>query len=564
MKQSTIIITMLSALLILLSISITGQSDIRVFEEEQYNSGDKFAVVIGVSNYTDPNIADLPYAEEDAYRVAAVLEDTQYRAVFKMTCDLSDDDVNYPIRMNIERKLNAMANRLDSQDTVVLYFCGHGISDSSGNNYILPKDTNSDRLFDTSISVNFIVEKLEATGASNRIVMLEACRNNPFATGHGINVVSRQRFNELSSLSRGTFVFLASSPGEASYDNDQARSGAFTYYLTAGLSGNADTDRSGYVSYSELVEFVKEEVDIWAMQSSKYQTPQSYGTGGNPVIAQSSVSPVAMTQITTTRPPSDEIEVPCDHCITNAWRRVEGGTFTMGSNDGDNDEQPPHSVSLSTFYIQKYEVTSAEFAAFLNEKGNRIEGGESWYLVDDWSNIYQSGNRYVPRYGCENHPVNNVSWYGADEYCAWIGGSLPTEAQWEYAAGNGPEHTKWSLGNSFNDSDYIWDRDILSSVPRSNTAPVGSKRSNNYGLYDMSGNVWEWCLDWYQDDWYSDPASRNTDPLCNNDTYGRRVLRGGSWSSGSSDDLRSANRNWLSPNSRGYNLGFRCASLPQD
>jgi len=107
---------------------------------------------------------------------------------------------------------------------------------------------------------------------------------------------------------------------------------------------------------------------------------------------------------------------------------IQAGDFWMGSETGNDDEKPVHRVSLDAFYIDKYEVTNAQFAVFLNAKGNQVEGSVPWLEENDWVNVLQIGGTWQAREGFADHPVIWVSWYGAQAYCTWRGVRLPTEA----------------------------------------------------------------------------------------------------------------------------------------
>ncbi len=189
---------------------------------------------------------------------------------------------------------------------------------------------------------------------------------------------------------------------------------------------------------------------------------------------------------------------------------VKGGTFQMGQPDPDiggdgysDDEQPVHEVTVSDFYIGKYEVTNAQYCKFLNEKGNQEEGGRLW-LASHYEGylIEKQGQQYAPKAGYQNHPVVYVTWYGARAYCEWAGGRLPTEAEWEYACRGGIHSAGYQYSGSNTIDDVAW----YYSNSRSRAHIVGSKQPNELGLYDMSGNVWEWCADWYGEDYYSRSA----------------------------------------------------------
>ena len=195
----------------------------------------------------------------------------------------------------------------------------------------------------------------------------------------------------------------------------------------------------------------------------------------------------------------------------------------MGSNDGDSDEKPIHKVYVDDFYIGKYEVTNEQFCKFLNEKGNQREGGVTWLnITSQYCKIVKQSGRYVPVSGYANHPVIEVTWYGARAYCKWAGGRLPTEAEWEYAARGGNKSKGYKYSGSNNVESVAWYRGNSGG----RTHPVGTKQPNELGLYDMSGNVWEWCSDWFGSDYYSKSPYENPTGLSSG---WARVLRGGSW-----------------------------------
>jgi formylglycine-generating enzyme required for sulfatase activity len=269
---------------------------------------------------------------------------------------------------------------------------------------------------------------------------------------------------------------------------------------------------------------------------------------------------------------------------------IRGGTFQMGSTDGESDEQPVHNVTVRDFYLGKYEVTVTEFKAFIDATGYTTDAekknGEGSYLWNSTDSKWELKPDINWRHDAEgklrpqseyNHPVIHVSWNDATEYCKWLSRQsgktyrLPTEAEWEYAAGNGSRHTKYSWGNgdpSGKNGGNVTDE---SKRPGDGstwttkfegyndgywyTAPVGSYNSNDFGLHDMTGNVWEWCSDWYGADYYKNsPSSNPTGP-----TSGSfRVLRGGSWYN-VPQYCRVADRSFGAPGNRGSDSGFRLA-----
>jgi formylglycine-generating enzyme required for sulfatase activity len=228
---------------------------------------------------------------------------------------------------------------------------------------------------------------------------------------------------------------------------------------------------------------------------------------------------------------------------------VPGGGFEMGSMKGDDNERPVHTVSLDGFWIDKHEVTNAQFAAFLNEKGNQEEGGVTWLdIEDDDCLIEKSGEEFRSKSGYADHPVVKVSWYGAKAYAEWVGGRLPSEAEWEYAA-RGAEGSVYPWG----DDEPTCDLAQYSGCSE-DTVPVGSfpDGASWCGALDMAGNVWEWTRSLYRDYPYDSDDGRE-----DLEAGGSRVLRGGAFYS-FTRNVRCAVRNLgYSPSVRGRDFGFR-------
>ena len=249
---------------------------------------------------------------------------------------------------------------------------------------------------------------------------------------------------------------------------------------------------------------------------------------------------------------------------------IQGGSFQMGSEEGFSWEKPVHEVTVSDFYLAETEVTNAQFAIFLNQQGNKEEGGTTWYDPDGpgFNNYAQAAIQqndegiWVVQPGRETLPVNYVSWYGARAYCTWLGPGyrLPTDAEWEYAAGGGATNrTIYAGTNSETElrkyGNYIATGDIDKFE---GLAPVKQFRSNanGLGLYDMSGNVWEWCQDWFA----TYPSTPQTNPQ-GPESGSRRVLRGGGWVDDATS-LRVSNRYSSDPSYRSNYGGFRPARNP--
>ncbi len=309
---------------------------------------------------------------------------------------------------------------------------------------------------------------------------------------------------------------------------------------------------------------------------------------------------------------------------------IPTGKFLMGSRDGKEDEKPVHEVELSGFWMDATEVTNAEFQRFTDATGyvtiaERTPKREDFAGLTDVSLIkdedlvpgsicfnpkfdrelvkqlrdsrgdvnwpyavwmLQKGANWRHPHGSEssitdkpNHPAVHIAWPDAVAYCEWAGKRLPTEAEFEYASRGGLQQREYPWGDKLQNGDQ-WSLNIWQGeFPEEHhihdgfqfTAPAKTFRPNGYGLYDMSGNVWEWCADWYQPEYYSDSPRR--DPHGPRDSFDpnepglpKRVQRGGSFMCNANYCLgyRCAARMKGEPSSGAFHCGFRCVLSPSD
>jgi formylglycine-generating enzyme required for sulfatase activity len=253
---------------------------------------------------------------------------------------------------------------------------------------------------------------------------------------------------------------------------------------------------------------------------------------------------------------------------------IDGGNFLMGTEDGMPYEAPAHEVTLKSFWMDRHEVTVAEFAKFVVATGYKTDAekfgwsGAFTLKTGEWKKTRGASWRHPDGPGSEassNEPVCQVSWNDAVAYAKWAGKRLPTEAEWEYAARGGLEQRKYSWGDELRPGGKPVANWWQGSFPDRNTgedgfvgrAPVESFAPNGYGLYDVTGNVWEWCADWYTDDYYLKSVRHN--PSGPEDGK-ERVIRGGSWMCAENfcTNYRVAARSQATPDSGLNNLGFRC------
>jgi len=259
---------------------------------------------------------------------------------------------------------------------------------------------------------------------------------------------------------------------------------------------------------------------------------------------------------------------------------IAGGTFQMGSSASDSyDARPAHEIRLDSFWMDVHEVTNAEFAAFIKATDYRTTAertgrawvydvkGQRWAFTvgADWRHPHGPNSSIAGR---ENWPVVQVSWFDAMEFARWAGKRLPTEAEWEFAARggqSGPQSEADSYGHqptapSTTRVANTW-QGPQAADGYLTTAPVKSFQANRYGLYDLAGNVWEWCADWYSDDYYGVGADANpTGPARGT----HRIQRGGSWLSADDDaSLRAWTREKQLPHACHNHVGFRCVRSAQ-
>ena len=310
-----------------------------------------------------------------------------------------------------------------------------------------------------------------------------------------------------------------------------AKAAAWQKFVTAFAADNIyDTQDE------EMRQFARERISYWAAADTPTPPPappQQGGEEASPRLNQEGTGVVGCW----------ENETPGAMCKEETtgmeFVYVPGGCFQMGSNNGDSDEKPAHKVCLEGFWMGKYEVTQAQWETVMGKNPSYFKGAD--------------------------RPVEQVSWNDAQAFLKKLNGNpsqsplnqggqrgvfrLPSEAEWEYAARAGTQ-TAYSFGDDSNQlGDYAWFYDNSGNK----THPVGQKKPNAFGLYDMHGNVWEWCQDWYNESYYANSPQENPQGPSSGQY---RLLRGGSWNC-LTTYCRSANRYYSPPDLRYDSLGVR-------
>ncbi len=244
---------------------------------------------------------------------------------------------------------------------------------------------------------------------------------------------------------------------------------------------------------------------------------------------------------------------------------IEGGTFLMGQDSDDpnyNDERPVHKVTLRSFYMDETEVTNQQYVTFLNQyKSNKIKEGANKGLLllnSAQYSIQEENGQWLVKNNAALYPVVGVTWYGANEYAKFYGCRLPTESEWEYAARGGAKSQHFQYAGSNDLAAVAWSKETANSPL--GVHPCATKKANELGLFDLSGNAWEWCSDWYGR-YYDTMPPENPQ---GEETGTTKVFRGGSWYWQASI-CRIANRGTASPENTSAtqkeklpDYGFRC------
>ena len=511
----------------------------------------KWAIIIGIDEYTDTGISDLKWTVNDAKGVydtlTTISSGFDKDNVLLLIPDADED--HKPTRNNILAMLATWLSLPEKQDTVLIYFAGHGI-ERDGVSYILPQDAKIALPELTAIQTKYMKDQLQVCKAEKRILVLDACHSG---AGRGENKMGEALDRELSDA-KGMITLASCRLKEISYEWDEKQHGVFTHYLIEALKGAADRG-DGVLWASEVNVYVWDKVRKWAARRGLSQNPKYVAAVEGEIVFGN--VPIGQTYIRQ----KDGMKMVY----------IPAGTFMMGDETGDLDgtesglKIPQHEVYTDAFYMDEHEVTNEQYCRFLNSisvsdvnwRGDWHDSSGNPLICHEYSYIEKSGSRFKPKSGYEKHPVVSVYWEGTEAYSQWVGGRLPTEAEWEKAARGGLVGKKYPNGDtiSHDDANYEgtggkdrWER----------TAPVKSFAPNGYGLYDMAGNVYEWCSDWWDEDYYEKSPKNN--PTCSSPQYlsvGVHVIRGGGWRGNSSRvrcgyrQLDNGDPNW------GTDYGFR-------
>ncbi len=572
-------------------------------------TGQRWAVLVGVNQYAELNNLAYCVADAKALRDRLVKAGFPERNVFLLV-DGAEDSGALPFRRNIQREIAGVLQSAEEDDLVLISFSGHGMH-IDGKSYFCPSDASADSPETTMIPLDLIYRQLEQSAAGQKILLVDACRNDPRPIGPRTLEEKKEYQRSLERLGEqlrrppeGTAVLSSSAPGQISWEDPKLGHGVFLYYVLEGLDGKA-ADAEGQVSLLDLWRYANRQTRSFVLHHRRgyVQTPELRGAiTGDMVLAR-----IPM-RVDPPKPPPPLAVAPFSaqqaRRHQDAWaehlgqpREIENsigmklvlippGEFMMGSPEDEegrwDDEGPQHRVRITKpIYFGAHQVTVGAFRRFVSDTGYKTEAERDGEGGWGWNEAEGKLEGRDPKYHWRNpgfsqtddHPVVNVSWNDAVAFCEWLSGKegreyrLPTEAEWEYAcrAGTTTRYYHGDDAEGLAQVGNVADAEAKKKFPRWTTisasdgyvftAPVGRFRANGFGLYDMHGNVWEWCSDWYDAKYYAN--SPVDDPQGPTSGSGR-VLRGGSWLN-DPGRCRSASRGRGTPDSRHSYPGFRVA-----
>jgi len=532
----------------------------------------RHALVIGNAGYR--HVENLPNTANDASDIAQKLSGMGYSVDLHLNADL----------VSMNRAISAWIRQLSASQSSegFFWYAGHGIQ-IAGENYLLPVDINADdeaALVYGSYPLGRLLLSLEQTARNKlNVVVLDACRDNPFRNLPGSTRSLSRGFSTIEQPPQDIFVMFSTAPGTTASDGTGSRNSPFTEaFLRYMDSAEILPVMAGLVT-RETMRLTDGRQRPYQNGSIVSELYYSLSGAGQPPATDAIVA----APITAANPPA--------RAIVPIMIPIPAGTFAMGSPELELDRAPfgeiMRQVTVSAFSLAAKELSVREFRLFVEETGHvttaENEGGASAYNEEKNEWAFRAGADWrSPGFRqADDHPVVNVSWFDAVHYCNWLsvkeglrpaytisgvsvrwdrsanGYRLPTEAEWEYACRAGTT-TPFFTGQRISTSQANYDGNFPynrgnQGLFRKTTMPTGSFQPNAWGLYDMHGNVWEWCWD------INGPrrSSPMVDPI-GDDTGDYRIRKGGSWAA-PARALRSANRMSDLPETAGGNTGFRLA-----
>ncbi len=549
--------------------------------------GEKWAVLVGVDDYAYAKDLQFCGADMRSLKTELLASGFEERQVILLDDEAKDKRLQ-PYRSNIEKQIELVCANAEKGDFVLLAFSGHGVL-LEKTSFLCPTDAKLDDA-KTLISLDWVYQQLQRSQADLRLVLVDACRNVPAElsgkrsfSATELKDSTRAFVKDAERLPEGVLLLNSCSEGEFAQEDKEFGHGVFMHFLLEGLRGKADGDGDKSVTLNELFRFTSKETKLYV--STKFADSQRPKLKGNLTVEvlDYQVATIGSREQKRSTPPTTPINTEAlrtsnEKTITSRstgmkLTLIPAGNFKMGSPSTEeghfSNELPQHEVQISQpFYMGVFEVTQGEFETVMGRN-------PSWFSKSNEGRATLSGQSTT------RFPVESVTWYDAIEFCNRLsekdglsasynltnvkrkgdyiesasvtptGGTgyhLPTEAEWEYAC-RGKTTTAFNAGREMNVKMANIDGHPLEGFESKGqglgrTTTVGSYAPNRFGLYDMHGNVEEWCYDFFEPKAYKSSIGTEKDPvyLSGTDGFQHHVLRGGAWYHESSL-TRSAMRN---------------------
>lgn len=540
----------------------------------------KVAFLVGVNKYKKPGFRDLSYAERDVTEISKQLK----KSGFDVTLILGKDAT----KTKLDSTVKELVKPLSKDDLILVMLTGHGVQRRNGDAFYCPYDAIAED-DETLFSLSKLLNTTLAQNVGKKLLLIDACRNDPDPGRGRSGGIQGKRI----TLPEDTAVMFSCKAGQQSFENDEIKHGVFTYCLLDALKGSAAFQ--GDVSWFSVVSYVNRRMASSEMRKyipkNRIQTPIPAGGVPYTILARVEIAKPKVTvkpalkmkpeapkpEVSKPKIPVADVKKPTllvapftkkqadakqiewarylkkDKSITNSigmkFNLIPPGGFKMGSPDdepGRRDNEYQHKVRITKpYYFGVTEVTQKQWKA--------VMGAKNW-----------SGGGFAKE--GDDYPASLIKWHDAQEFIEKLSRKdgvkyrLPTEAEWEYACRAGSESIYCFGGNEEILTDYAWfiknARFVVEKYPHRS----GMKLPNNFGLFDMHGNVSEWCSDSFSENFYrKSPLDNPENSALDSDV---RVIRGGDWSNSSSFS-RSAFRDSKSVSSESVLLmGLRLVRTP--
>ena len=548
MKQFLILLALLSTIALNADDYRTIQRDtiVKANNGERHKVGDfgnYYALLIYVEKYQ--NLKNLRTPKKDVEAIAKILKSRYGFIETKIVPNPKNSDELIAV-------LDDFKNRLNSNDNLLIYYAGHG---SKNGYWQLVNAKRRSRVGWISVK-EAINQTLKEMRSKHILVVADSCYSG-FLTRDGVSMSNlspndKRYYSKLYAMKSRNVLTSGSLQPVLDQDPTNPNHSVFANGFLKMLKKNSRAIFSLEEQYPKVKRYVRlnseEQIPLYGdVKLTGHEDGGDFIFLDRKVISKTSNSNTVVNSV-------EVVPQALVYEYEPKMIHINKGNYIMGSNNGANDEKPPHKVTIDyDFEIGKYEVTIAEYKACVDDGGCKQP---AWLEKGSKYNIHTGSDDYYKKMCLkDNCPAIGVSWNDAKAYTKWLSKKtgknyrLPTEAEWEYVARAGTT-TKWSFGDNKNSlTKYAW----YTKNSNGKTHQVGTKKANPWGVYDMHGNVWEWCEDWYLDSYNSTPRNGSANQSQKNNY---KVLRSGSWFN-IANNTRSVNREGYYPASRYRDIGFR-------